>query len=118
MREEYIEIRKSIFESLQKGEQPKLSIEFFYKYYLQEFENQPKTKLFPKTDMMGNIIFNEGGNIVLEERDVELIPLHIFSQQFGMLLMASFNDVFDWLDKIFHISWLCDSQGNKLKLVI
>lgn len=118
MKEEYIEIRKSIFESLQKGEQPKLSIDFFYKYYVQEFEKQPKTRMFPKTDRLGNLIVDENEYLIWEEREVELINIQQFSKSFGQLLMISFNDVFDYLDKIFKISWLCDSQGNKLKLII
>jgi hypothetical protein len=117
MREQYLELRKYIFECGKTGEQPIVSMDFFYAYYCGQFDSQPKSRPFMKKDMMGNIIFNHEGQVIWEQRDVEIIPPHIFSQQFGKLIMMGFSEILDFLDKKFHINWLEDKNGTKIKLV-
>jgi hypothetical protein len=118
MKEEYVLLRNSIFNSINEGEQPKIPIDFFYRYYVQNFDKLPKTKKLPKTDMMGNVIFNEFGEMVWKEINVELIPPGIFAQYFGTFISMSFNDILEELDKKFEVNWLCDKTGKKIKIVL
>jgi hypothetical protein len=117
-REEYIQIRKNVFESISKNQQPTIPIDFFYRYYVEEFEKLPKIKKVLKKDLFGGVIFNEEGNAIFEEKENILLSIYEFSQYFGTFISFSNIDIFEILDKKFNISWLCDKLGNKLKLVI
>jgi hypothetical protein len=117
-REEYIQIRKNVFESMLKNQQPTIPIDFFYRYYVEEFEKLPKIKKIPKKDMFGGIIVDDKGNIIWEEKENILLSIYEFSQYFGTFISFSNIDIFETLDKKFNISWLCNKLGNKLKLVI
>lgn len=117
MREAYIQIRKSTFEAQQKGQQPIIPMDWFYGFYLNEFENLPKTKKFIKKDMFGNAYIDDEGQIIWEELTTTQLPPQIFSQQFGIILMGYFEDIMDFLDKKFNVNWLCDKEGKKIKFV-
>lgn len=118
MREQYIQIRSNAFEAVKNKQNPIIPMDFFYRYYLQEFEKQPKSRLFYKKDRFGGLIFDVNNDVIWEEVTTTQLPPQIFSQQFGMLLMGYFEDIMTVLDKVFNVSWLEDSQGNKIKLVV
>lgn len=118
MKEEYTIMRENIFNSLRDNKQPSVPLDFFYRYYIKEFENQPKEKTLPRKDLFGSNIFDSNGNQIWEKIDTHFMNYNEFAQIFSNYLMMSFNDIFDFLDKKFGIDWLCDESGNKLKLIL
>jgi hypothetical protein len=128
MREEYIIIRENIFNAIKNNTQPSIPVDFFYRYYLQEFENLPKSRKSPVTDSMGNIIFDKNGDITWIDKETKVIPYDIFIRSFSSLMMMDTNSILEYLDKKFEINWLEKDTGNldmmgntifeKIKLVI
>lgn len=118
MKEDYISIRKGMVEAILRGQQPAIPVEFFYKYYLECFNDLPKTRMVGKRDGMGNFIFDSNGELIFEEIETQQIPLPVFVQKFGLMMMACFEEVMEIFDKKFNISWLEDKDGRKIKLVV
>ena len=64
------------------------------------------------------MFIDEHGNIVFETIESRMISLGEFQQTFGMALQFYLDDILDNLDKIFKINWLCNKDGNKIKLIV
>lgn len=117
MRDAYIELRKNVFEDIINGRPPRIPMDFFYSYYVSQFEKQPKSRMFPKKDSLGGVLIDDEGNIIFGEVETQQIDPFNFSKQFSLLLMADFEGVMIILDKVFNISWLEDKDGNRIKLI-
>ena len=117
MKEQYIEIRKNIWENQQKGEQVVLDINWFYVFYIKEFEKLPKSFTYFKKDMYGNFQINDNDEFISETIERQMLNQIQFNKVFGQGMMMYSDDILDHIDRYFNISWLCDSEGNKIKFI-
>jgi hypothetical protein len=117
MREQYIEMRKAIFELNQKGEQAGVNLGWFYSYYVEEFKNQPKERQFLKKDMFGQVYFDDNDKPIFYTQETHMLSFPEFQHQFGTFFMGYAEDIMTHLDKVYNVSWLCDKDGKYIKFI-
>lgn len=118
MRDQYIQIRNSIFEAQKNNTPANIQVEWFYNYYVEKFKNQPKTRKFYKKDMYDDFILDDNYDFVWEEVETRLLSYPEFAQQFSIHFMGHGNEILEILDAEFNLSWLYNKNDEKIKLVI
>ncbi len=115
MRDQYIKMRKS----------NQFNLNWFYFFYVSQFESLPKTRMVIVKDNLGNPIINEHEGIQIapgvmefkfrmKEIESQMISQNDFLQNFALVFQLYTDDILDVLDKHFNISKLIinDPEGK------